>query len=351
MNIKNYLYPLILFFCIISTKVQAQDPHLSLWQYAPLYANPAMGSVYNGQFRASVQYRNQWYAVLGNNAFKTLHASFDARLPVFDSDYISLGFNVLSDQAGQARYGQNIYNFTGGYMKILSGNYRGGPTQYLIASGQLGIGQRGIDYGDLQFSEQFNGTTFDPDLSTGENFNTNSRAYADINAGLMWYGVFDDRFSLWVGGSGFHLNQPAINFFDDTTQPLYTRLSFQAGGELPLGNDLSILPSILYMTQGPANEVTLGASIRYAQTQYWDEVALRAGFMQRIVGSTNGGLAADAIAISAGLEYQRLMMMVNYDVNTSSLRRATNNRGAFELSLIYTHPPRSRRESVECPRF
>jgi len=350
MNIKNCLYPLILFFFVISTKVQAQDPHLSLWQYAPLYANPAMGSVYNGQFRASVQYRNQWYAILGNDAFTTLHASFDARLPVFESDYISLGFNVLSDQAGSARYGQNLYNLTAGYMKILSGNYRGGPTQYLIATGQFGFGQRGINYDDLQFSEQFIDGSFDPGAATGENFNTNSRTYTDFNAGLMWYGVFDDRFSVWVGGSGFHLNQPSIHFFDDTSQPLHTRLSFQAGGEIPLSDDISVLPSILYMTQGPSNELALGASLRYAQTQYWDEVALRAGFMQRIVGGING-LASDALAISAGLEYQRLMMMVNYDLNSSSLSRATNNRGAFELSLIYTHPPRSRRESVECPRF
>lgn len=351
MNIKYFNYPIVLLFFVLSiSKVEAQDPHLSLWQYAPLYANPAMGSVYNGQFRASVHYRNQWYAILGNDAFKTIHASFDARLPVFDADYISLGFNVLSDKAGQSRYGQNLYNLTGGYMKILSGSNRGGPTQYLSASGQVGFGQRGIDYSNLQFSQQFDGSVFNPDAPTGENFGENSRTYIDFNAGLMWYGVFDDRFSVWAGLSGFHLNQPSIHFNDDTAEPLYRKISAQLGGEIPLTDDISILPSLLYMGQGPSTELALGASLRYAQTQHWDDVALRAGFVQRIVGGVNG-LASDALAISAGLEYQRLMMMVNYDINSSSLSRATNNRGAFELSLIYTHPPRSRRESVECPRF
>jgi len=352
MNIKHFNYPiLLLFFVLFMGKAEAQDPHLSLWQYAPLYANPAMGSVYDGQFRASVHYRNQWYAILGNDAFKTIHASFDARLPVFEADYVSLGFNVLSDKAGQSRYGQSLYNFTAGYMKKLSGNYRGGPTQYLTASGQIGFGQRGINYDELQFSQQFQGGAFDPDNPTGENFIENSRTYTDFNAGLMWYGVFDDRFSIWAGASGYHLNQPSIHFFDDTSQPLYSRISAQIGGEIPLSGDISILPSLLYMRQGPSNEIALGASLRYAQTQYWDDVALRAGFMQRIVSSVNGGLASDALAISAGLEYQRLMMMINYDLNSSSLSRATNNRGAFELSLIYTQPPRSRRESVKCPRF
>jgi len=351
MKIRIFTFPLILFFFVLASgKVQAQDPHLSLWQYAPLYANPAMGSVYDGQFRASMNYRNQWFAFLGNDAFRTIHASFDARLPVFSSDYVSLGVNALTDKAGQSQYSQNMVNLTGSYMKMLVNDYRSGRTHYLIASGQIGFGQRGINWDNLQFSEQFDGNAFDPNMSNGENFNENSRTYMDLNAGLMWYGVFDDRFSAWFGASAFHLNSPDIHFLDDTSEPLYTRFSVQAGGEIPLGQDLSILPSILVMAQGPATEIAIGASLRYAQTRYWDDIALRAGFMQRTVGGENG-LASDALAVSAGLEYQRLMMMVNYDLNSSSLSRATNNRGAFELSLIYTHPASSRGQKVKCPRF
>lgn len=343
---------LFIFFAVFSSdKVQAQDPHLSLWQYAPLYTNPALGSVYDGQFRASINYRNQWFAFLGNDAFKTLHASFDIRLPVFTNDYISLGINVLSDKAGQSQYGQNLGNLTASYMKLLTNDYRTGRAHYLVAGGQLGLGQRGINWDNLQFSTQFNGDVFDPTLSNGETFNENSLSYMDINAGLMWYGVFDDRFSAWVGASGYHLNSPSVHFYDETSEPLHTKISFQAGGEIPLGQDLSILPSILFMQQGPSVEIAIGASLRYAQTRYWDDIALRAGFMQRTVGKYDGGLASDALAVSVGLEYQQLMMMINYDLNSSSLTRATNNRGAFELTLIYTHPSNERGAKVKCPRF
>lgn len=352
MKIKNLTYSILFFLLIFSSeKIQAQDPHFSLWQYAPLYTNPALGSVYDGQFRASINYRNQWFAFLGNDAFKTLHASFDARLPVFANDYISLGINVLSDKAGQAQYSQNTGNLTASYMKLLVDDYRTGQAHYLVAGGQIGLGQRGINWDNLQFSTQFNGDTFDPDIPNGEVFGENSLTYMDINAGLMWYGVFDDRFSIWAGASGYHLNSPSVHFIDNTSEPLYTRLSFQAGGEIPLGQDLSILPSVLFMTQGPSLEIAMGASLRYAQTRYWDDVALRAGFMQRTVGRYDGSLASDALAVSAGVEYQRLMMMINYDLNSSSLTRATNNRGAFELSLIYTHPSGDRGSKVKCPRF
>jgi hypothetical protein len=44
----------------------------------------------------------------------------------------------------------------------------------------------------------------------------------------------------------------------------------------------------------------------------------------------------DAPIVSAGLEYYKVRMMFAYDINTSSLRAATSDRGAFELAVIFT---------------
>jgi hypothetical protein len=62
------------------------------------------------------------------------------------------------------------------------------------------------------------------------------------------------------------------------------------------------------------------------------------------------GMAMDAVIISAILEMERWNLGVSYDVTTSTLSRANNSRGAFEVSLIYTHPEKSRYK-VNCPNF
>ena len=44
---------------------------------------------------------------------------------------------------------------------------------------------------------------------------------------------------------------------------------------------------------------------------------------------------SDAIIFSAGLDYNFLHAAFSYDINTSDLERASNNKGGPELSLIY----------------
>jgi hypothetical protein len=56
----------------------------------------------------------------------------------------------------------------------------------------------------------------------------------------------------------------------------------------------------------------------------------------------------DAIYPSIGLDYNELNVGFSYDINTSDLKRASNSRGAYEISLTYiikkvkplpVHPP------------
>ncbi len=351
MKIRFFTLPLLLLFFLSSLQVSAQDPHLSLWQYAPHYSNPAMAAAYNGQFRASFNYRNQWFAFLGNNSFQTMHGSFDTRIQAFGEDYLALGINAMTDKAGQSQFSQTGGNVTASYMKLLSkNNHYSNRVQYLILGGQVGMAQHSLNWNDLTFSTQFDGEAYNPNLGTGENFGNQSFTYMNMNAGLMWYGVFDDRLSLWFGGAAQHLNQPNVSFYDGTTEALFMKVSANVGGEVPISGSLSLLPSLLFMTQGPSFQVLPGVGIRYTKDE-WQEVALRAGVSQRVVGKYDDSIDVDATAVMAGIEFQRLTFAANYDFNISSLEPATNRRGAFELAIIYKHPPTSLRESVKCPSF
>lgn len=43
----------------------------------------------------------------------------------------------------------------------------------------------------------------------------------------------------------------------------------------------------------------------------------------------------DALAIAASLEFGRMAVGLNFDLNTSDLSRASNGQGAFELALRF----------------
>jgi hypothetical protein len=58
----------------------------------------------------------------------------------------------------------------------------------------------------------------------------------------------------------------------------------------------------------------------------------------------------DALIPYVGLEVGGLRIGASYDVNVSSLKAATNNRGGSEISVIYIHRP-VETKGIPCPRF
>ncbi|MEM7104548.1 MAG: PorP/SprF family type IX secretion system membrane protein [Bacteroidota bacterium] len=348
---KKRLLSIVLgaFMLIGIGSVQAQDPHFTQFSHAPMHLNPALTGVYSGSFRLVANYRNQWSSVFGSNAFRTYAAGFDMRFFGIGKDYVSVGIHILSDQAGESEFNLTQGHLSISYLKQLSGNSRWGTAQYLVAGAQLGLGQHGVNWDAMRFSLQFDGDAFNPNLPSGENFGQQSRAYVDINAGLLWYAIFDERQSIYVGASAHHINAPDISFYDNQTESLLVKFSGIVGGEIPLGDYLSVLPAGMFMKQGPSMEIMAGANLRYRNND-WNTVALRAGLWGRVVGKYGNGIGTDAVAVTAGIEIERFQIIASYDINTSTLIAASNRRGAFELSFKYTHPPQSRGE-LRCPKF
>ena len=65
----------ILFIIAIGFTATGQGIHFSQWYETPLLLNPANAGSYFGDYRANVNYRNQWATV--GNSYKTIFASFD----------------------------------------------------------------------------------------------------------------------------------------------------------------------------------------------------------------------------------------------------------------------------------
>lgn len=356
MNYNNYNHKswklstlfLVLIMAFSVPKLEAQDPRFSQINASSVFVNPAMTGLYEGQMRLTLNYRDQWSSFLGQVPFRTFGASLDYRFYVQKRDFFSVGLTLLQDEAGDSRLSMNSGKVSASYMKQLSGGRRGRNVQYLIAGAQMGYGQNSINWAALRFSTQFDGTGYDASIPTGEDIGANTNRYADFNAGLMWYALLGRKNSVYAGAAAHHLNGPNISFLDNQTETLNTNYIIHGGGEIAINRDMSILPVTRLMFQGNSYEVDLGASMRFTTSDF-DDVALRAGLMGRIVNGANG-IGSDAMTILTALEWDKWALGMSYDITVSGLSAANDGRGAFEISLTYIHPP-SRRLGMYCPTF
>lgn len=344
---------LILLFCAaFSSTSQAQDPRFSQYYASPWNLNPAMTGLFNGSWRATVNYRDQWGSIISPVPFRTYSAAFEHRVPVgVHDDYASFGIGAMHDEAGTARFVQNKVHLGGAFLKQLSGGRRQAD-HYLSAGAQVGFGQHSIDWGKVWFSRQFDAGTETPDFSAPSdepNANAASKGWLDFNAGLLWYVIFENKGTFYLGGAMHHLNAPSISLVEDGNETLYSRWSAHAGGEFPLNDNVSLLPGALVMRQGPAFETDLGLNLRYSNNDL-NELALRAGAWARVGNKLDKGFQADAVTIVGMVELNRWTLGLSYDITVSKLTQANNSRGAFELSLSYFHPG-ERKSRVTCPNF
>ncbi len=351
----RYTFTLIFALFFLTGPLKAQDPHFSQFYAAPLHTNPAMTGVFEGKFRVALNYRDQWSSILQDNPFRTVGASFDIRQHIAGDDYFAVGVSFLRDEAGSSRFIQNRTHLSVSYMKQLGGSRYRAFDQFLIAGGQIGLGQNRVDGNLAWFDNQFDNSIFRPNtaLPTGEGDlvgdNQTTDLFLDFNAGLLYYATFDENRSFYIGGAFNHLNGPNVSFLGDSDEVLYARWLGQIGGEFPFNNNLSFLPALAATGQGPSMQTVLGGNFRYTNND-WRELAIRVGGWGRVTNKDESGTSLDAFIVSAILEVESWNFGLSYDITASSLSNANNARGAFEVSLIYVHPD-SRRYKVNCPNF
>jgi type IX secretion system PorP/SprF family membrane protein len=333
--------------------LHAQDPRLTQFYAAPTLLNPALTGVFEGSLRVSANYRELYSSVLGSDAFRTIASGAEFRQRVGRTgDFYGLSISALRDEVGASKFNRIQGHLGGSYLKQLDGSRYRSSDQYLIAGAQVGFGQRSFNWDNLWFSNQFNTAQAFVDYSatSGEAFNLReTEVFLDFNAGLLWYAILDDNASVYLGGAMHHLNQPNVSFVENDDEVLHSRWVGHAGGEIPFTRQLSLLPAVAVMGQNKGLSAAVGANIRYTNRD-WKEVAIRAGAWGHVSNRLDQGVHLDAVAVTTILEMDRINLGISYDITTSVLSAANNSRGAFELSLQYVQPSKTRFK-VNCPRF
>src|SRR3954463_15702477 len=89
----------LLLFIAGAQALRAQvDPHFSQYYVYPSWLNPALTGAFDGDYRISGIYRNQWSSI--TNAFSTIGLSAD----MVTSKNINVGVSVMRQTAGTGGY-------------------------------------------------------------------------------------------------------------------------------------------------------------------------------------------------------------------------------------------------------
>jgi type IX secretion system PorP/SprF family membrane protein len=318
---KSTKYMILLCIVLETMTFTAQDYHLSQYDAAPMYLNPALtGGTHDieGDFRASINSRSQWRA-LGNKPFSTQYAGFDMVTHAWDKR-IGVGGYLINNRGGVG--GFNTFNF------MLSGAYdiiNDASSPHVLRTGlNLGLMNKSVKFDNFMFDTQYSYVDggFDQNLNNYENNLNNSLFRFDAAFGIYYkYADASKSYKPSAGLSIHHITMPRDAFFESNDR-LHLRWVFHTDCWIDLNDNMYILPKILYMNQGKASELNVGLSYGYKIN---DDYAIVPGFYYR---------NKDAFVIDIGFKFANNILRIGYDINTSYLSQYTGGRGAFEISLV-----------------
>ncbi len=338
----------IVLFCLVGLNASAQDAHLSIYDAAPMYLNPAMTGVFEGDWRLHAQYRTQWKSV----NFKP----YQTGLVSFDMAKKKWGFGA---QVSNFRAGQGNYNAASALISVAYTTPIDRNKNHNISFGiQGGVTQKSLEYQLLTYDNQYstaNGGTFDMGLPSGETFQGQSLVVPNVNAGLLYFFARQQaRLNPFIGVSAFNLTTPQETF-NDANNRLPMRFYGHFGTRINITELFYITPKFLVMNQKDYWEQTYAADAGYYLKEA--DMYITAGALFRTVGfpkSVQGETAkisSDAMLITAGAKMENITLRVGYDINISSLSTASNGRGGFEISLTYIRQKRKPSDEKICPRL
>lgn len=354
MRLKTLCSLLILAIMLgIGTQTKAQDLHFSQYYASPLTLNPALTGRFDGEYRFTAIYRNQWSQV-NRPLWSTPSASVDFSLfkGKLKKDAFGLGLVFVNDQANGGRFNTIKIAANVAYHKGFGAE---GKTQASLGI-QVGYTQKSFDFNDLRFEDGFDPFDITQYGQSAETLSGDNNSYIDLNAGLLVNSAVTDALNIYGGVSVFHLTQPNEVFLTlqgggtTTDNNIPMRYVIHAGAEIDLSKRIVLIPGFLTQFMAKNKEINFGLTAGYNFLNDKEETTatIFLGAWHRLGRS---------FIAKAGLDWKNFRLGVAYDVNVSSLtdikNAGANHPTAFEISLAYIGriTPPSDRVYLFNPRF
>jgi len=239
--------------CIIASfGLKAQDMHFSEFYASPVNLNPALTGLFEGKFRISLIYRDQYRTV--TVPYQTVGVSAEGKKKHFMGTGNTLGYGILinRDVAGDGKFGITQLNIP------LASHYP--ISKYFIFSygGSLTIQNNTLDVEALRFPNQFDGFQHVNDLPQGEENLGDSDLIGMLNAGTNLRFNKENRLGFGTGFSVFNINSPKFSFLENDFD-LPVRFLLHSYLKIPLFRGMDIIPSAKLQSQRELREYQIGA--------------------------------------------------------------------------------------------
>jgi len=304
-----------------SGSIFSQDIHFSQFYNLPMLVNPASTGSFDGDWQASLGYRNQWKSIA--QPYRTLAGSYERQFYI-NNHHISGGLYILNDNSGNIALKSNQFFVSGAYHRTINNHQLNGGVQ-------VGYVHKVIDFDDITFPGQYDPTsgTFNPSLPSGVE-DGDQLSFLDVNFGLTWQKKIG-RFMPEAGFSLYHLNSPKESFYNEDVH-LPMKMAFQGSIKYDITSNLYLTPRLLLLNQEKAKDYIIGTNAGISLTPNSTGVReVSAGFFARNTLANN----TDAVIVMASAVVRNIQIGISYDLNISSLKTYSNSRGAFEITLIY----------------
>lgn len=339
---------LILALLIPALSIYAQDIHFSQYFANPISYNPAHTAFFNGSYRLGVNHKQQWPWAIDGKFLNYNSSSAFADFSMLDNrrnnnDWMGIGFNFINDQAGDGNLTANKAYISYAYHKSLDRSNK----HQLSAGFTAGYVHRSINFNALYFNNQWvNRVGFDLTIPSNENLQRENTGYLDLGFGLQSNNKMSDKVTLLNGFSMLHINQPKESFYNQDN-----RLGIRYLAHTMVLHEISQLWDIqysgYYTFQKKASELMFGALAGAKTHNYSNKKTskLYIGTFYRL---------KDALSPIVGYQYHQTRLLMNYDINLSSLTKASRGNGGFELSLVHVGTFSAKINNngkVNCPKF
>ncbi len=341
------------FMCYVAIAM-TQDIHFTHFRMAPVSFNPSLNGTFQGTYRISAIYRDQWRSVSNSSPYKTPFVSAEVNIAgglLLENDWISGGLSFVSDRSGTLTFKQQLTNLNVGYHIGLDDDYN----NVFSIGFSYGSGSQGLNINNLNLPNRLltgsNGETFAADPNGDI-----SKSYSDLGIGVSYKATLNDGGDLVrFGVSAAHLLGPDISLVSGApSQPggppvtgprrtdLDTRLTAHVESSFLTSDKIRVNPAILAQLKSGFTEMAIQGTADY----------LLNARKQTVVTAGLGYRLGDALELLAGIQLKDLRIGISYDLTTSSFTEAGG--GAFELAVgyvgrIYKSP--DVKPVIFCPRL
>jgi len=323
------LYFRLLYVSILATtltiKAYSQDLHLSQFDAAPLFYNPALSGNFDGVHRFIFNGKSQW------NTYNTALLSYDCMLPsniTLADGKFGIGGIVTEDKSGTLGYGYTILHLMPSYHVSII------PNDILFLSAGLDISYTHVGY-DLNKGI----TDYDP--ANGNPVNNlvgqTSTGYMDVAAGINAYSLIDGVYPVNLGFTLAHLLEPGKSM-TNTSLKINTprRININANSIYSITNKIVLLPSFIWLHQSTSNEINFGTYVKYIFPT--NPYAAYIGGWWRVGDAAILGIAFDIPGfqsnhvVNVGLSYD---ITLGQFANSAKWDKSIAGSNSFEISIKY----------------